>query len=163
MSDRSAMWIKIGGALKEEDVEEFVELISTLGFEYGDELGDEAEDAIRSHDGRSSLDLFVNEQSGGIDEDLEGFCRMHGLSYCRGDDGHYAYSAEMVLWLPGMEQPTSWTSDSENGGLYLSVTRIDELLKTGGLDVELALMRQARNFAVPFSAPPWPAEEGEAA
>ncbi|MEY5098690.1 MAG: hypothetical protein RJA36_1409 [Pseudomonadota bacterium] len=166
MPDCSAMWIKIGGVLKEEHVEEFAELISELGLEYDDVLGEDAEQHIREdHEAGKPLCLYDNERPWGSHDHLEGFCQTVGLSYARGDDGHYSYAASCVLWTPEIAKEREWTSATDSGEPFLSVTDIDQLVAKGELEAELALMRQVRDFAVPFSAPGWPedAEDADAA
>ena len=93
-------------------------------------------------------------------EDLEAFCRGVGLSYVRGDDGHYAYPAEIVFWEPGMDQPSSWPTNEERVP-FLDQGTIRALEVSGDLDAELLLMERVEKFNLHFSAPDFAPEEEE--
>ncbi len=129
MSDRSSAWIYIGGPITEEGIKTLAEAIYNEGI--GDDWDtrfkteDEAEAHIRpAIEEGTSLHLFKNEVVGGYFGDLEATCRELDLTYRRGDNGHYAYSATAVFWQPGMIK----LPDSLEVGSHAASNSDDEML-----------------------------------
>ncbi len=157
MSDRSAAAISIGGTLNDaEQVKSLIAaiLIDAAGPEYGSRFRDAAEvlDHIKEAVAASGpLRLFGNEAIGGTFWNLEVALRVLGLTYSRADDGHYAYSAEVVFWEPKFDQPLAWTGNNEHAP-SLTAKEIRQCLETGTLAAELDLMERAEKSEFPLLA-----------
>lgn len=118
MSDRFWASITIGGELGAADVREFVE---HLQYEFGEvdeeKVTDDAsarrwlEEKIseieRKIQDRRYLYFDDSEASYGMFEELEQWCRDHGLSYDRQSEHYGEYDPEYVWWRPGMTEPLS--------------------------------------------------------
>jgi hypothetical protein len=148
MSDRSDMTLTIGGPIKASRLEEVCETL--LHVEGATEWEGEfllemesVEDAIREAVAKGeSLWLCAREVSGGMDEEAEAALEENGVMYVRTSDAHYAYSASVAFWQPGMAEPREWAGDND-GMPYLSAGEIRKHLKDGTLQAELDLMMLA--------------------
>jgi hypothetical protein len=159
MSDRSSASIDIGGKLAADKIDELADAIESEGVgldwgEYLDAAGARAAivDAFTS---KGPLRLMANEVRGGAFESLESICRELGLTYCRGDDGRYTWTASLVYWEPGFAEPQEWNGTVDNHTPQLDAWKIRKLLgpqcdNIAALRAELDLMDKAEKFAIPL-------------
>lgn len=91
MADRYYAWIKIGGRLKAEDVDRFVEAVNN-----------ETQDQITSADlnGQSFLEAYADEANCGQFWDLETLCNELGLCFIRYSSSHYECVEEFFINNP---------------------------------------------------------------
>lgn len=158
MPDCSATMIKIGGTIA--TAEQFNELWTAIEQENvcaGDWAGDPLRypidlfAAIRAAaaDG-DRLRLYDNDQPWGKFEDIEAACQRLGLPYRRGDDGHYAYSAEQVAYVPAAKREIVCGGTLETGPAICLETLVRRLSSDG----ESALARMIEEYAAAFVIPP---------
>lgn len=97
MSDNFYGSIKIGGELPKELINEFLGKIEKdTGMNYGK--------LDRIPDNNGTLYIEDSEARNGQFDNLETWCQKHDLSYVRESSACYEYSAEVVWWIPGMEE-----------------------------------------------------------
>ena len=91
MADRYYAWIKIGGRLKAEDVDRFVEAVNN-----------ETEDQVTSADlnGQSFLEAYADEANCGQFWELEALCVDLGLTFIRYSSSHYDKAEEFFINNP---------------------------------------------------------------
>lgn len=161
MSDRSATAMHIGGTITGAKLAELIEAIEAegVGPEYEVRFGaDEGE--VEAYlkacaAAQQPANLFDNERAGGQFENLEAACRELGLTYSRADDGHYAYSASVAFWRPGMAEAREWTGTVDGHTPHLSAGDIRRIMGNPAsvphvamverLEAELSLMDWAEN------------------
>jgi len=144
MTDRSSAAITITGVLPASLIDNFIAIALDENLVLPFDDGDEGSAIFRAIEaGNEPLLLTANEAAGGQFENTEQFCREHGLTYSRGDDGHSTWTPTVVYWEPGMEQPREWTGTVDNHVPHLSFTQIQQHSAAGTLDAELALMARA--------------------
>lgn len=90
------------------------------------------------------------ETPGGLFLRLEETCRKIGLSYCRSDDGHYAYPPAVTYWAPGMHEPIDWLG-SQDHHPCLTYEDIKTRRDSGALEACLEMMARADAFNVPLT------------
>ncbi len=119
MSDRSATWIEIGGAISRPLISKLgtaaVEEGVGLEWDAGADHEEIIEACLNACVEKTALNLYDNECSGGQFEGLEAFCRGAGLAYRRADDGHYAYPACWSGWRPGLPHTMEGLGTIETG------------------------------------------------
>lgn len=105
MSDRYAAYIKIGGVLARDKVEDFCAAVcgdSTPCEWGGDDAKPETEkDLLQLVDAKSGFLVFQDgEARYGFFESIENACKAAGLSFDRHSDAYCEYSAEIVRYRP---------------------------------------------------------------
>lgn len=148
MADRSDMTITIGGQVRASVLFDLADAFAESEMSPCDwdadllDAGDIFELIVETAAKRETLTFFRREVAGGMDEELETGLRELGVTYCRTSDSHYAYSASVSFWKPGMNEARDWTGDND-GIPYLSAGEIREGIKGGTLDAEVELMLDA--------------------
>jgi hypothetical protein len=156
MSDRSDMTLNIGGPIKASDLQDVCEWLADERFATewdGEQLNDpeQVEDEIRSCVAKGKdLVLCAREIVGGMNEELEAALQDMGVTYSRHSDSHYAYSASLAYWQPGMDKAREWTSDND-GAPFLSAGEILNRLNAGTLQAEVDLMMAAAGSLPPLT------------
>lgn len=150
MSDRTSASIEIGGNIAHSKLPELIEAIEYEGcgpdweggFRNREEISEFMDRAVEVD---SALILLDNQAIGGCFERLEETCRSLGLTYSRADDGYPGcWSASVVFWEPGMQEPRSWYgTESGSSDPHLSLDEIQDHIGQGTLEAELQLMEKA--------------------
>lgn len=125
--------IVIGGDLHRQDLPQFCEAIGAED-EFELPLYTEDEHIVRDD----------SEACYGQYEELEDLCREIGLPYTRQSDGKYEFSPEIVLWLPGMDEPRHVVTDHD-GSMQIAmddVRELRDLLRAGDLAKALSLAEE---------------------
>lgn len=97
--------IRIGGQLKEDDLEEFIDLLNEEGLWY-DWVKSERDDEITEEGLRKDatekqpLHLFDDQASWGQFERLEKWLDTKGMPWIRYSDSHYEVDAEVMVSTP---------------------------------------------------------------
>lgn len=131
MSDSIPAEIYIGGALKPEAVEEFLEAINAdaPGLDYdGSVEFDDLESLRQALDDDGQLHFMDNQARNGVFEHIEDFCTTHGLFFQRHSDAKFEYDAQWVVLAPGMKE-SKWYPATQNGGVVTSDATLTHVRK----------------------------------
>lgn len=118
MSDYFPAEIEIGGKISKSVLEELYEIVQYegLGWESDAPLPD-FDDFLQHIVSVGVIRLSDSEATGGMFQALEAFCQKHDLAYIRHCEAKYEYDAELVWWLPAMEEPISCASNQSGDAL----------------------------------------------
>jgi hypothetical protein len=143
MADRMAARIEIGGDVPEQLVDELVSLIvdSGAGFEWGERTDEEETRAAieAAVAGSEPLALTDDEATWGRFEPLEDWLIEQRIPWRRHSSAKYEYDAEIVWFLPGMEEPET-VAANEDANVLVPLDDLRGLLeRCSGAAVETAL------------------------
>ena len=162
--------IQIGGKLKAELLDEFLQVVRDSGAldeEYDEPFtATSAEELDGFMNGDGHLSLADPEARYGHFEEIEEFCQAHELSYNQHNDPKYEYDSENVYWRLGMEGPLTVCSNN-NGVDLVDVNKIrpvvEELAGLVGTEYHRDQLRlaihdayQKLNAALPPKVEPLP-------
>lgn len=117
MADCCPAEITIGGVLKFEDREAFLQELEQdgLAYDYDGEPVDSIEEMLKQLGPDGTIKLYNNDVVGGQFDNVEQFCQEHGLAYIRHNDGHPNWPAEYSAYLPGWDEPRTYASTDQGG------------------------------------------------
>ena len=127
--------ISIGGTIPRKVAEELCGRIrdENVGLEYGehDFQPETPKDLAEGAPAGAPLDLYHEEASYGMFDDLEAFLVENGIAFDRCHDPHAEYDEEMVMFRPEMKEPRRLCADT-SGKVMVRAEDTQKLIKALG-------------------------------
>ena len=132
MSDRMPAEMEIGGNLPRSLVDDLLGAIANQGATINWDAcpTSHGELVAAAADRGGHLFLCKDEASYGAMEELEDFCREHGLPFNRSSDAKYEYDGETIMFRPGLEDRLF--NSTQDGHLLVSAEALEQALAAAG-------------------------------